>query len=69
MAALTRRCTTDRCEPAWRGFLAVPLMRCVQLFVFGLETMQALSKTSYLICGLGGLGVEVGGWFFFPLLS
>ena len=30
-----------------------------QLFVFGMETMAALSKTKYLIVGLGGLGVEV----------
>jgi hypothetical protein len=28
--------------------------------VFGLETMQALSQTNFLICGLGGVGVEVG---------
>ena len=31
-----------------------------QLFVYGAETMVLLSKTNYLICGLGGLGVEVG---------
>lgn len=31
-----------------------------QLFVFGLEAMVSLSRTDFVICGLGGLGVEVG---------
>jgi ubiquitin-activating enzyme E1 len=31
-----------------------------QIFCLGLETLNALAKTNVLLCGLSGLGVEVG---------
>jgi hypothetical protein len=39
-----------------------------QVYVLGLETMKKLAETNVLICGVKGLGLEIGTLFFSSLL-
>ena len=68
---LTRTCTRARWgevvggpgrshEQTRRGRAARPLHTPLQLAVYGRESMRRMAAANVLVCGLRGLGVEVG---------